>query len=375
MQRAVPIDEDKVLESAAQRGEIEADAQIAFAELEKETNGDRSALCVRICRPFHSGSASKAIAAQYLAEALDAAGRSADFDRAAFTAKLPRYIQDAVAHVRNVVPEPAASADGTTMPDKSSLIPEVTDEDIDWVCRLMRLDTLDQPRRAFLARGATIDVAACPGSGKTTLIVAKLAILARKWPHRSKGICVLSHTNVAREEIERCLGRDRCGTATAGVSAFHRHHSWLRQSFFGAPVAPVKRAIRHRPSTMTSLPWYRRRALDASDYWKVQGLLTKRHSDFDRLRICARDLRFDLGGKPFPAGEQSPSFAIASRAVRASAVAGYFCHDEMFVWARALLEDVPAVASWLRRRFPLVLLDEMQDTFALQGQLLHSQSD
>lgn len=105
------IDEEKILESAGQRAEIEADAQIAFAELEKEANGDRSALCSRICRLFHSGGASKAIAAQYLAEALDAAGRSPDFDRAAFAAKLPRYIQDAVAHVRNVVPEPAASAD------------------------------------------------------------------------------------------------------------------------------------------------------------------------------------------------------------------------------------------------------------------------
>lgn len=62
------------------------------------------------------------------------------------------------------------------MPDESSLIPEVTDEDIDWVRGLMRLDALDQPRRAFLTKGTTVDVAACPGSGKTTLIVAKLAI-------------------------------------------------------------------------------------------------------------------------------------------------------------------------------------------------------
>jgi DNA helicase-2/ATP-dependent DNA helicase PcrA len=257
------------------------------------------------------------------------------------------------------------------MPDESSLIPEVTDEDIDWVRGLMRLDALDQPRRAFLTKGTTVDVAACPGSGKTTLIVAKLAILARKWPHRSKGICVLSHTNVAREEIERCLGSTVVGQRLLGYPHFiDTIHGFVNRFL----ALPWLLSNGYPPPTIDNdiTAMYRRRALDASDYWKVQNLLTKRHSDFSRLRICGRDLRFDLGGKPFPAGEQSPSFAIARRAVKASAVAGYFCHDEMFVWARALLEDVPAVASWLRRRFPLVLLDEMQDTFALQGELLHS---
>ncbi len=257
------------------------------------------------------------------------------------------------------------------MPDVPSLIPEVTDEDIDWVCGLMRLDALDPPRRAFLYNGTTIDVAACPGSGKTTLIVAKLAILARKWPHRCKGICVLSHTNVAREEIERCLGSTFVGQRLLAYPHFiDTIHGFVNRFL----ALPWLLSNGYPPPTIDNdvTAIYRRRALNASDYRKLQNLLTKKYSDFDRLRICGRDLRFDLGGKPFPAGQNTPSFAIASRAIEAGALAGYFCYDEMFVWARALLEDVPAVASWLRRRFPLVLLDEMQDTFALQGELLHA---
>ena len=85
------------------------------------------------------------------------------------------------------------------------LIPEVVDEDIKWVRRVMDLPTFDQPRQEFLREHTTLDVSACPGSGKTTLIVAKLAIMARKWPHHAKGICVLSHTNAAREEIQHRL--------------------------------------------------------------------------------------------------------------------------------------------------------------------------
>lgn len=50
-------------------------------------------------------------------------------------------------------------------------------------------------------------VQACPGSGKTTTLLAKLIILANKMPlPEGKGICVLTHTNVAIDEIKAKLG-------------------------------------------------------------------------------------------------------------------------------------------------------------------------
>lgn len=50
------------------------------------------------------------------------------------------------------------------------------------------------------------DVAACPGSGKTTVLLAKLKLLADRMPlENGEGICVLSHTNVAVDEIKKRL--------------------------------------------------------------------------------------------------------------------------------------------------------------------------
>lgn len=50
------------------------------------------------------------------------------------------------------------------------------------------------------------DVAACPGSGKTTVLLAKLKLLADKMPlDQGTGVCVLSHTNVAVNEIKSRL--------------------------------------------------------------------------------------------------------------------------------------------------------------------------
>ena len=51
------------------------------------------------------------------------------------------------------------------------------------------------------------DIVACPGSGKTTVLLAKLLILANRLPFEdNRGICVLTHTNVAIDEIKKKTG-------------------------------------------------------------------------------------------------------------------------------------------------------------------------
>lgn len=255
------------------------------------------------------------------------------------------------------------------MPDEVYRIPETTDEDIEWVCSLMGLEALDEPRRIFLKSCRSLDVSACPGSGKTTLIVAKLAILARKWPHQTKGVCVLSHTNVAREEIQSRLGSTVIGHRLLSyphfIDTIHGFVNrflalpWLNSRGYPSPTID---------NDVTTA--YRRSLISNEEYWTVENLLRKKYSSFDHLRISKSDLSFDLGGKVFPAGVHATSFGIAKRSIEGAARAGYFCHDEMFVWARALLEDCPDVTSWLRHRFPLVIVDEMQDTSKLQGSML-----
>lgn len=52
----------------------------------------------------------------------------------------------------------------------------------------------------------SVDVSACPSSWKTTVLLAKLKLLADRMPlENGTGICVLSHTNVAVDEIRNRL--------------------------------------------------------------------------------------------------------------------------------------------------------------------------
>ena len=52
------------------------------------------------------------------------------------------------------------------------------------------------------------DILACPGSGKTTVLIAKLKLIADELPLKDgRGVCVLSHTNVAVNELKAKLGQ------------------------------------------------------------------------------------------------------------------------------------------------------------------------
>lgn len=97
---SLALNDDPLNEEKKQRADVEAAARAAFEEIETAANGDRTVLGTRVYQLFHSGGASKAIAAQYLAEMLSKQGDTPAFDRAAFEAKLPRYIVEAIAHVR-----------------------------------------------------------------------------------------------------------------------------------------------------------------------------------------------------------------------------------------------------------------------------------
>jgi len=75
---------------------------------------------------------------------------------------------------------------------------EINDIDICIVERELGV-TFDATRKQIIK--TFNDVQACPGSGKTTMVAAKLIIIAKKWKQAHQGVCVLTHTNVAKGEI------------------------------------------------------------------------------------------------------------------------------------------------------------------------------
>jgi hypothetical protein len=118
----------------------------------------------------------------------------------------------------------------------------ITEQDILDVEKKLSLK-FDDGSKEFIKCSVTKDIQACPGAGKTTSLVAKLDILASKMPFPDKsGILVLTHTNVAVDEIKRKLGHN--GSKILG----YPNHVGTFQSFINKYLAiPMygKRQINH----------------------------------------------------------------------------------------------------------------------------------
>lgn len=261
--------------------------------------------------------------------------------------------------------------------------PPIDEDDIQWVCGVLGLpdtafsgDDGTDPRKEVLLCSDSLDIEACPGSGKTTLLVAKLAILARKWKSRRSGICVMSHTNAARREIERCLGQMVEGARLLSyphfVGTIHRFVNeflaipWLRS--LGYPITVIDDAHCEQ---------HRRRLLNLGRYTALRT-----HVDFKEQnglanyvgswRIASSGFLVlkDTGAQVF----RNPDGVAAQQLValvKQCAEDGFHRYEEMFMWAEDLLAEYPSIVSTIRQRFPLLFIDEVQDNSESQSQLLH----
>lgn len=263
------------------------------------------------------------------------------------------------------------------------VIPGFTGEDISWASSLLGL-----PPDAFADREghdhgleilcltSTADIAACPGSGKTTLLVAKLAILARHWTEGHRGICVLSHTNVARNEIADRLSGTGAGEALLSyphyvgtIQAFVDEYlalPWLRSNGFPVQAIDDDRCEEHRRALMLGPEF---KTLFAAVRGKENANARINIVRGWRLGSSRCELVKNDGQPMF--GPTVPSSEQLARLGLRCAQDGYFRFCEMFMWAHDLLRKVPGAAPMLRQRFPLVFVDEVQDNSEVQAALLH----
>ncbi len=236
---------------------------------------------------------------------------------------------------------------------------EITDVDIDWVESILKNGIyFDDTRRSIIKNMDSTDVQAFPGSGKTTVLVAKLAILAQKWPHANSGICVLSHTNVAREEIEEKLGNTDVGKRLLT----YPHFVGTFQSFF---------------DTFVALPWLRSKNIPINiidseivqeNRWNSLPVGTKSYLERQKqdMRICC--YRNSIGQISWSKKEQTYQYII--EAIKKSHQRGNFTFEEMLLYVNQALDTCAAISASLQHRFPIVFIDEAQDTNSLQWELL-----
>lgn len=254
----------------------------------------------------------------------------------------------------------------------SEILPPVLDADIDEMERCLRVK-FDATRREILRSNKSFDVQAAPGSGKTTLLVAKLAILAKKWPYSRRGICVLSHTNVAREEVEKKLAGTIAGQRLLEYPHFIGTIHGFVNEFLALPYLRSEKQVIRLIDDEASGNFCQSLLYHDPSYSTAKFFL-KRRNNFEALirglRIEGDSVELKSAGGKLPCGPTSQSFKQLLTIKRRAAGAGYWRHDDMFAMAGKFISSHPKAAEIIRWRFPAVFIDETQDTSELQSSVV-----
>lgn len=214
----------------------------------------------------------------------------------------------------------------------------------------------------FLESSGKVVLHACPGSGKTTIVARKLANYLQCWNRPHQGIAVLSFTNVASDEIRHqateMLPEGYCvddphfiGTLDSFIDNF----IFLR---FGYLLQKKpKRPVITSPDVVNSYQFWRKSCYTnclshIGDFrWNSNGKLTKNGKDI----ICTGTQQY-----------APPCIQFKKRLLEK----GLFFQDEVSGLACILLERYPEIAKSIALRFPVIILDEAQDTSEEQMRIL-----
>lgn len=230
----------------------------------------------------------------------------------------------------------------------------------------------DAERQDALLENRSRDFNAVPGSGKTSLLAAKLLLLANKWPHANKGICILSHTNVAREEITRRLAQTDEGLKLLTYPHFiGTIHGFVNQFL----AMPALRSLGWQVDVIDDDVFATRALakLRGNKFYKLRAWLGRQHNgDFlvSKLYFKGHELDIITEGSALPSEKSDAGCQL--RLIKTElAKAGVFRHRDMFAFAEVALSCCPNLLDIVHRRFPMVFVDEMQDTSWEQEDILN----
>ena len=231
------------------------------------------------------------------------------------------------------------------------------------------LEFTDAERQTVLLAVGSGDINAAPGSGKTTVLAAKLLLIGRKWPHDRRGICVLSHTKVARDEIRLRLEATGTGSRLLTYPHFIGTIHGFVDRFLALPALRslgltvdvidddvfARKAIARAMKEPSLWGW----AQNNEGVWPMVGGMVYRGAD---LLLGSEDGTLPKAG--------AKTYPLLEEIKRQLTNEGVFRYADMFAFAEMLLTRFPEIKAQLSRRFPLIQIDEMQDTSWEQEALL-----
>lgn len=219
--------------------------------------------------------------------------------------------------------------------------------------------SLTNEQRDAVRHKDNLQLSACPGSGKTRAILAKLLLLADAVVGTSHSIGCITYTNAAVDEIEQRLrvygtnaSAEKCEVATIHSFCLHfivRPYRWL------VPEIPEQFRILTR---------------DMNDFEQIVTAVEDEIGRQTRFQtfLDYESLRIDIDGNPAGSGFETGSVTAgtAGRYWEMVRARGYLDFSMIIFYAWEIISNYPFVGRGIAAKFKWLLIDEFQDTTDLQ---------
>ncbi|KAB0443984.1 UvrD-helicase domain-containing protein [Lysinibacillus fusiformis] len=226
------------------------------------------------------------------------------------------------------------------------------------------LDFFDQQKKVIFTEGSA-NIIAGPGSGKTTVLIAKSALLIKQNTEINRGICLITHTNVAVDEIK--MGLKKIGISNIEYPNFVGTIQDFFNTFFAKKAFHL--VLKDKNFRVLDDDEYNKKFVELFEIYKPEKYsysIPKFSSKNPQLQIFG-DLSFRITSNAKPFYKEAFEKCLKILFER-GIVTNYQCL-ELSKW---YIEKYNiSLKSAIKSRFKCFLLDEAQDTSFLQYELLN----
>lgn len=205
---------------------------------------------------------------------------------------------------------------------------------------------------------------ACPGSGKTRVIISKLSRTIDEVRDTPRAVACITYTNAAVHEIEARLRHH----IRPGDDAYYNVctiHSFCLNHIF-RPFCHLIKGYKNGFKVLTP---------DSTEFGQYVTAICAQHGRYNLTFKDFEDftqLRVSPGGKPvgnaIERGALTP--AVASEYWKRIREAGFIDFANIIYYSLVLLQKRPEILSYVSAKFAWILVDEFQDTTDLQVEIL-----
>jgi DNA helicase II / ATP-dependent DNA helicase PcrA len=213
---------------------------------------------------------------------------------------------------------------------------------------------LSVKQQEIVTATGNVVVNACPGSGKTFSVAARIAHLLKTKDFHHQGIAAISFTNTAWQEIEKKLKED----FQIDVPIHYPHFLGTIDSFLNKyvflPYGHLRIGKNERPQLVG----------EPHSSWSGKGYFD---GFFDKISFDKSGHPYIFSGTIIKKEQQEKVFEIKNKIIKA----GFANQADANYISRRVFQNYPIIARNIATRFPYLIIDEAQDTTDVQMEIIN----